>query len=396
MFERLKVSQPLLASEIEESIRSNTFSASSLYCGDEYTSKMTAAIETAKVLSCYNGGIDGCTCPSCTAFNNLTMQNVVIVSNRNYDTRIKTACERFITNRDEYSKKYLIETVRTLLLSYHSCLYTDKNKALFTAAYEVSDMLIDFSYNKEEYKINAAKKFCKNLNAGLKPLIDQDKKNLTNLSVDAVRNLQTWIGQTSVKDRAQVIIIEGIENSNDSVRNSLLKILEEPGEGVYFILISSKPGRILTTILSRVRRYYFQTIPNQIQLDILKPFKIENPRINTFEKFFLSFGGFDETIYEDYLNQIVESLYDRSKELSLDDLWKFCNLFDKTDQGDYILKVLTGKIENSFIEGKITATKGRALIKILNEDSIRYKVFNITKKNFFESLYRKLLGAMDE
>lgn len=396
MFERLKTTQPLLASELEISIRNNTFSASSLYCGDEYTSKMTAAIETAKALSCFDDNVDGCSCSSCTDFNNLTMQNVVIVSNRNYDTRISTACERFIANRDKFSKNYLIETVRILLLSYHSCLFTDKNKALFTAAYEVSDLLIEFSYEKSEYKINAAKKFCKNLMTSLKPLLDQDKKNLTNLSVDAVRNLQSWIAQTSIKWRSQVIIIEGIENSNDSVRNSLLKILEEPGEGVYFILVSSKPERILTTILSRVRRYYFKPIDIDIQKRILSPFKLENDKIDTIEKFFLSSGGFDISIYEDSLNQIVESLYDRSKQLSLQDLWKFCNLFDKTDQGDYILKVLTKKIEDAFIEEKIDSTSARDLLKIINEESVKHKIFNITKKNFFESLYRKLLGAIDE
>lgn len=396
MFKRLKITQPILASEIEESIRSNTFSASSLYCGDKYTSKMTAAIETAKALSCYESGLDDCKCPSCSAFNNLNMQNVVIVSNRNYDTRIKTACERFIENRDEYSKLYLIETVRTLLLAYHACLYTDKNKALFSAAYDVSDILIEFNYHTDGYKKNEAKKFCKNLNAKLKPLLDQDKKNLTNLSVDAVRNLQTWIGQTTINGKAQVIIIEGIENSNDSVRNSLLKILEEPGEGVYFILISSNPGRIINTILSRVRRYYFKPIPQDVQKQVLLPFKIEDSSINTIEKFFLSFGGFNHELYEEYLNQIVESLYDKSKELPLDDIWKFCNLFDKTDQCDYIIKNLIEKIENAFINGMIDATKCRSLLKIINEDSIRYKIFNITKKNFFESLYRKMLGAMNE
>jgi DNA polymerase-3 subunit gamma/tau len=396
MFEKLKSTQPLIASEIEESIRSNTFSASSLYCGNEYSSKMTAAIETAKALSCHEDGLKDCTCPSCVNFNNLTMQNVVIVSNRNYSTRIKAAVERFIQLRSDFSKQYLIETVRILLLSYHSCLYTDKNKALFTAAYNANDMLIEFSYHKEPYKINEAKKFTKNLLTTMKPLLDQDKKNLTNLSVDAVRNLQLWVGQTKIKDKAKIIIIEGIEKSNDSVRNSLLKILEEPGEGTYFILLSSNPGRIMKTILSRVRRYYFPPIQKSLQIEKIKSFQMEDSSVDTFEKFFLSCGGFKEAEYEDYLNQIVESFYDRSKELSLEEIWKFCILFDKTEQSDYILKILVEKIERAFLENKISATQARALVKIINEDSIGYKVFNISKKNFFESLYRKLLGVIGE
>ena len=52
----------------------------------------------------------------------------------------------------------------------------------------------------------------------------------------------------------------GIENADrmqTSVRNALLKILEEPPEDVVFILLTSKRNAIMQTILSRVRTYNF-------------------------------------------------------------------------------------------------------------------------------------------
>lgn len=391
MYEKLKQYQPLVAQELESSIRNGKLSRSSLFCGEKYSLRMTAAIETAKALSCFKDGEDYCDCASCKQFKTMSVQNTVIVSNRNFDTRITAAIERFCNLRTDFSKKFLIETVRILLLSYHSSLYNDKNKALFTAAYEVSDLLIEFTYHKEEYGSREAKSFTKRLKTSLKPLLDQDKKNLTNLSVDSVRNLQKWISQTKVKDKARIIIIEGIEKSNDSVRNSLLKILEEPSEGIYFILLSENPGRIMKTILSRVRRYYLPPLDISKQKEILKSFFLDDPSIDTFEKFFLSSGGFKEKEYNDYLDRIIISLHRGKRELPLNGIWEFCEMFDKSDQSDYILKKLVDKIEEAFLQGFFTASQAREMIKIINEDTINSKVFNISKKNLFENLYRKLL-----
>ena len=45
---------------------------------------------------------------------------------------------------------------------------------------------------------------------------------------------------------------------SESVRNALLKILEEPPSDCNFILLTSKRNAILPTILSRVRTYEFK------------------------------------------------------------------------------------------------------------------------------------------
>ena len=394
MFEKLKVTQPLLASEIELSVRADNFSQSSLFCGDKYTSKMTAAIECAKALSCFKDKEADCDCKSCKAFDSFREQNLVIISNRNYQTRIDAAVESFNRLRNDFSKNNLIQVVRILLLSYHSCLYTDKNKALFKTAYEINDKLIEFAHHKTPFGVREAKSFTKSLQTLLKPLLDQDKKNLTNLSVDAVRSLQNWVAQTKVNDKVQVIIIEGIEKSNDSVRNSLLKILEEPGEGVYFILLSEDPSRIMKTILSRVRRYYFPQVDIDKQQLILEPFEIEDKSINTIEKYLLSSHGFKEAEFEAIIDQMVTSFYDDSTIFSLEDVWNFCEKFDKSDQCDYILKMLSDRIENAFLCGNISASHSKQMMSFINEDSIKYKVFNISKKNFIENLYRKLLGVI--
>jgi DNA polymerase-3 subunit delta' len=50
---------------------------------------------------------------------------------------------------------------------------------------------------------------------------------------------------------SRVLVIHPVEALNSISANALLKILEEPPQGVVFILVSHQPQRILATILSR-------------------------------------------------------------------------------------------------------------------------------------------------
>ena len=64
--------------------------------------------------------------------------------------------------------------------------------------------------------------------------------------------------------------------------NALLKTLEEPPEHVKFILATTEPQKLPTTILSRCQRFDFKKIPEE---DIIKRLKIicEEAKINISE-----------------------------------------------------------------------------------------------------------------
>ena len=50
---------------------------------------------------------------------------------------------------------------------------------------------------------------------------------------------------------SKVFIIEGAESMNEAAQNALLKTLEEPPPGTFFILMSSHPEGVLATVRSR-------------------------------------------------------------------------------------------------------------------------------------------------
>lgn len=67
--------------------------------------------------------------------------------------------------------------------------------------------------------------------------------------------------RTPMESERRVFVIDRAETMSEAVANSMLKTLEEPAAFAHFILISSRPGRMLTTITSRCQQVRFDAIP---------------------------------------------------------------------------------------------------------------------------------------
>lgn len=84
----------------------------------------------------------------------------------------------------------------------------------------------------------------------LKP---EDKSVIT---IEQVRAILQRLRVKQIKN--QFIIIRPAELLNMEAANALLKILEEPGDKVHFILITDTPSQLLPTILSRAAIYFLK------------------------------------------------------------------------------------------------------------------------------------------
>ena len=77
------------------------------------------------------------------------------------------------------------------------------------------------------------------------------KKPSKQISVDQVRGLADFIGMSAHQGGRRVVVIYPAEAMNPNAANALLKNLEEPPQGLLFILVAHKPQQLLPTILSR-------------------------------------------------------------------------------------------------------------------------------------------------
>jgi DNA polymerase-3 subunit delta' len=151
-------------------------------------------------------------------------------------------------------------------------LYKDKklpNKILLsgekgigksTLAYHLINCILssdeEHSYNKKNFTINPENKSFKlTLNKSnpnfISIDIEDDKKNI---DINQIRNLILSLNKSSFNTKPRLVLIDNVELLNTSSVNALLKIVEEPNDNIYFILINNNK-KILPTLKSRCLNY---------------------------------------------------------------------------------------------------------------------------------------------
>ena len=107
------------------------------------------------------------------------------------------------------------------------------------------------------------------LDGSLTDVVEMDAAS--NNSVDDIRGIRDEVNFLPTKAKYRVYIIDEVHMLTTGAFNALLKTLEEPPEHVKFILATTEPQKLPTTILSRCQRFDFKKITNE---NIVKRLKI--------------------------------------------------------------------------------------------------------------------------
>ncbi len=89
--------------------------------------------------------------------------------------------------------------------------------------------------------------------------ISPDKKSI---DINQIRELIVLLNKSSLNNKPRFVLVDNIEHLNINSINALLKILEEPNENIYFILINSNK-KIAPTLLSRCINFKINLTHNE-------------------------------------------------------------------------------------------------------------------------------------
>ena len=135
-----------------------------------------------------------------------------------------------------------------------------KGQGKSTLAYHFINYVLskddNFKYDKNNFKINKESHTFKTIinetNDNLSVIdVNTDKKSI---DINQIRELINNLNKSSFNTKPRFVLIDNIELLNISSINALLKILEEPNQNIYFILINNNK-KILPTLISRCINY---------------------------------------------------------------------------------------------------------------------------------------------
>ena len=267
-----------------------------------------------------------------------------------------------------------------------------------TMAYHVINYILsnteDFKYDLNKLNINKENRSFKLLQNNSHPnfyLIDllNDKKNI---DVAQIREMITYTNKSTFNNMPRFILIDNIENLNKNSVNALLKVVEEPNENVFFILINNNERYILPTLKSRCLTFNINFTFNQSMY-------VSNKILN--ENIF-DLINLDLINYYNTPGEIISLInFSRDKNINLRDhtLIHFLNLL--IDNGYYkknilVKNLLINSIELFFLkEYKLCNTKKSLLsfyqafiTKIYNTEK-----FNLDEESLFLEFKLKLLNG---
>ncbi len=401
MFEELAATQPAMARRLATELSDGTFAQASLFAGSRYSGRMTAALEAGRILSCSSEGRKGqehCSCPSCKAFRTLENTNLVIVSSRDHQSVIETAMQNFQRLRNDSSRLFLLRSVRTMLLQYHGVLLDQggqKNQTAYDAAAQSGELLLELSDLPADISQSAADKLVKSLRTALRPLFIASKR-ASSVSIAQVRAIQDWSDMTSMDNAPKIAIIESIDQATEGARNSLLKMLEEPQPNIWYILLTEYPGRIMQTILSRVRKYFFPAIDEAGRARLLRDvFFVDPSQFDTLESYFLSGGGVDSAQASRLARQFLDGVSGKTR-YSLEDLAGFASWVDETGQISYVFRLILQELEQVYLQEKISSEKAKGVSDIMGETLNQAMVYNQNHRLAIEGMYYRLMEKINE
>ena len=265
-----------------------------------------------------------------------------------------------------------------------------------TLAYHVINSILsqneDYKYNVEKFNINNENKSYKLIQNHSHPnfyLIDliEEKKSI---DITQIRNMITFTNKSCFNKMPRFVLIDNIESLNKNSVNALLKIMEEPNDKIFFILINNNEKQILPTLKSRCLTFKIYITFNQ-SISIVKQ---------------LLGKDISDCINQDILNYYITpgeiinlvNLANEKKinllEYNLEGLIKL--LIDNTyyKKNKVIKKMIISFIELFFLkEYKLTNTKNSLLVfyhNFLNKIHNMEK-FNLDEESLFLEFKSKLL-----
>jgi len=85
----------------------------------------------------------------------------------------------------------------------------------------------------------------------------EDIRRKRSIPIDEIRSVQHRLTTRPTLGTRRAVIIDPADDLEKGAVNALLKSLEEPPAGTYFLLVAHRPGRLLPTIRSRCRMLRF-------------------------------------------------------------------------------------------------------------------------------------------
>ena len=376
-FENLEKIQPSVALTLNNNLSSGLLPRSILFSGPRGTGRLTGALDLAFHLTGERRDVLRC-------------QNIIYFPHRELLPRVKAAVALFKEQRTRKARLFLIETLREVNMQYNDALVSGLSQAslkMFETAQNVDLFLSDIEDRDE-----VTDKDVKALDGLTKSIFSEKylycgKSSPTCVSIELLRSVKEWMTSSYSE---KVVIIEDLESATEGAKNSILKMLEEPDEHFTIILVSSQSQRIMETILSRVRKFSFPSLPGERISSLIKERFNVWENYSSFDSFYFRQGNDEESVKkcEEEVSSFV-TLLSSGGDIALGKEEELNSLLSRLSAYGYFRERVIEETEERMRKALITPLRARRLIDIISRWSESVEIYNMNDRSGLDYMIRE-------
>jgi DNA polymerase III delta prime subunit len=378
------------------------FPRSALFYGPPYAAKLSAALETARVLVCENKKAPwNCACAQCNQNRELLHPNIILLGSRYFNVEIAACADALYRTRKPAARYLVLRAVRKLTRRFDPAVWegdeSTRNK-IQELVLELEELLDALAVQKdlpEEKQLADIVASVLETSGRLSAYVSTD-----NIPVNQVRRLIQW-AHLSASRFPKIIIMENADAMLESSRNSLLKLLEEPPPGVYLILTATRLTNLIPTIRSRVRHYRFaERDKEQVKEVLTRIFHEDSLDFPSLNSYFLAWQDINAAMLNSLARTFLQKVMER-EDTQVDILKEMQELFSAKSEKNLIslfiqelLQVLADFFHNNIHSRFPTLTHLENWVKIIGKRYREHKTLNLQAQLFIQNLFYQMKAVL--
>lgn len=268
---------------------------------------------------------------------------------------------------DVVDQKYIIETLKNSILNdkiSHAYMFFGPRGIGKTTVAKIFARAVNCTNNsngnpceKCDSCVASAEKECVDI-------IEIDAAS--NNGVDEIREIKSKVNLVPNSLKYKVYIIDEVHMLTAGAFNALLKTLEEPPKHVIFILATTDPQKVSSTIISRCQCFSFKRISDDCNVNRLREIS-DLEKIEIDDETLKQISIYSDGGLRDSLSTLDKLSSYKNGKITVEDFYEINDMVSKSDLEDFYKIIISTDIKQMILKLDKFYSSGKNIVEIMNQ-----------------------------